>query len=272
VKGDFTMRSLCVLCWLIVGLAVVAAADDDRSREEAAEADRLCAAELPHLRLMADGDALDTPTTSVLRWTNPFDGRVYGNTYVWLRHGQPAAVGCLYRHFHPHRAFCCELAALTGTKLVAKRNDIVVWQPKDEWAWHPVRGADPPAATASQRLVQMRALAREFTVEELDKRNLPKGEDQTPRLLPTPLYRYDVERTKPLDGALYAFVLGTDPELFLLLECATGTAQPQWQFGVGRMNRFHTRLKRKGETVWEAVQIDRDSPEDVYLWFNLGLP
>jgi hypothetical protein len=261
-----------MLAWLLVGLAIAAAADDDRSREEAAEADRLCAAELPHLRLTADGDALDTPKESVLRWTNPFDGRVYGNTYVWLRDGQPAAVGCLYRHFYPHRSFCCELAALAGTKLVARRDDKVVWQPKDEWKWQPVRGADPPATSSSKRLVQMRALAREFTVEELDKRNRPKGDDQTPRLLPTPLYRYDAKRTKALDGALYAFVLGTDPELLLLLECDTAAAKPEWRFGVGRMNTFHTCLKRKSETVWEADEIKQHSPENVYLWFNMGLP
>jgi hypothetical protein len=266
------MRNLCLLSWLAAGLAVAAAADEDRSREEAAEADRLCAAELPRLRLTADGDALDTPKKSVLRWTNPFDGRVYGNTYVWLRDGRPAAVGCLYRHFHPHRAFCGELAALTGSKLVAKRENALVWQPKGEWKWHPVPDAATPAGTAAERLVQMRALAREFTVEVLDKRNVPKGENQTPRLLPTPLYRYDAGQTRALDGALYAFVLGTDPELLLLLECDTAAAKPGWRFGVGRMNRFHTRLKRKGEAVWEAAETNNDNPEDVYLWFNIGLP
>jgi hypothetical protein len=119
----------------------------------------------------------------------------------------------------------------------------------------------------------MRALARGFTVEVLDKRNEPKGENQTPRLLPTPLYRYDAGRTKTLDGALYAFVLGTDPELLLLLECDTAAAKPEWRFGVCRMNWFHTSLKRKGESVWEADEVkDNLSPEGVYLWLGLGLP
>jgi hypothetical protein len=266
------MRNLCVLCWLTAGLAVAAAADDERGREEAAEADRLCAAELPRLRLTTDGDPLDTPKQSVLRWTNPFAGRVYGNTYVWLQEGRPAAAACLFRYFDPFRSFNGELAALTGTKLVAKRDDAVVWRPKDEWKWHPVAGAAAPAATAPQRLVQMRALAREFTVEVLDTRNLLKGEDQRPRLLPKPLYRYDAERTKALDGALYAFVLGTDPELLLLLECDTAAEKLEWRFGVGRMNRYLIRLKRKGETVWEVAQLKDNGPEDAYLFLDLGLP
>src|SRR5438477_11631149 len=74
---------------------------DDRDRDEAAEAERVCAAELPRWRLTADGTALDTPKESVLRWTNPSSGRVYGNTYVWLQEGRPVAAGCLFRYFDP---------------------------------------------------------------------------------------------------------------------------------------------------------------------------
>jgi hypothetical protein len=252
------------------------AAADDRAREEAAEAEKLCADELPRWKLTADDVPLDTPTEPVLRWTNPTAGRVYGNTYVWLQNGRPAAVSCLFRNFHPYNTFNGEWAALAGTKLVAKREDKVMWQPRDEWKWHPVLGADAPAATAAQRLVQMRALAGEFLVELLDTRNVPRGEDQTPRLLPRPVYRYEAERTKALDGALYAFVIGTDPELLLLLECDTtapkegaATPRPEWRFGVARMNRDTIRLKRKGDTVWEAASTREHRPEDPYYFFGV---
>src|SRR5207248_6712901 len=103
----------------------------------------------------------------------------------------------------------------------------------------------------------------------LDTRNILKGEDQTPRLLPKPIYRYDAEKTKALDGALFAFVLGTDPELLLLLECDAAAAKPEWRFGVGRMNRYLIRLKRKGETVWEAASTRQHSPDDPYYFFGL---
>ncbi len=263
------MRHFCLMACLILAPNLAA---DDRGGEEAAEAERICAAELPHWKLTVGGTALDTPKESVLRWTNPFAGRVYGNTYVWLQQGRPAAASCLFRYFDPYRSFNGELVALTGTKLVAKRDDKVVWEPKDEWKWHQLPGAAAPGTTAAQRLIQMRSLAGEFTVEVLDTRNVPKGEDQTPRLLPKPLYRYDVERTKTLDGALYAFVLGTDPELLLLLECDTAAAKPEWRFGVGRMNRYQIRLKRKGETVWEVAAIKDNCLGDAYRFLYLGLP
>jgi hypothetical protein len=263
------VRYLCLLSLFAFAPLVLG---DDRAKEEAAEAEKLCADELLRWKLTAGDDALATPKESVLRWTNPFAGRVYGNTYVWFQQGRPAAASCLFRYFDPYRSFNGELVALTGTKLIAKRDDKVMWKPKDEWKWQPVTGAPTPAATAAQRLIQMRALAGEFTVEVLDTRNVPKGEDQTPRLLPKPLYRYDAERTKTLDGGLYAFVLGTDPELLLLLECDTAGAKPQWQFGVARMNRYLLRLKQKGETVWEGPAIKDNSAEDSYLFMDLGLP
>jgi hypothetical protein len=262
------MRGLLLLTQLVLAPA----AGDDRIRDEADEAERLCAAEMPRWTLTADGVALDAPKESVLRWTNPLAGRVYGNTYVWLQNGRPAAVSCLFRNFEPWRTFNAEFAALGATRLVASREGKVMWRPKDAWEWKAVPGAAAPAATAAGRTVQMRALIGEFAVEVLDTRNEPRGENQTPRLLPNPLYRYNAEQAKSLDGGLYAFVLGTDPELMLLIECDTAAPKPQWRFGVTRMNRDTVRLKHRGETVWEAAWTRDHGPEDPYLFLGLGLP
>jgi hypothetical protein len=262
------MTYYCLLAGLALALAAAAAPGQDRDREEAAEAERLCVAELPRWQLTADGVVLDPPTAPVLRWTNPYSGRVYGNTYVWLLQGRPAAVGSMYRYFEP---FNGELALLAATRVVAKRGDQVLWHPTQEWKWEALPGAPAPAATAPQRLVQMKGLAREFAVQVLDTRNNPKGEDQTPCLLPRPLYRYDAGRTKTLDGALYAFVLGTDPEALLLLECDTAAARPGWRFGIGRMNRDAIHITRKGKEVWEVAALGNDSLDDPYRFFDVGL-
>jgi len=178
----------------------------------------------------------------------------------------------LFQNFVPWNTFNGELVALAGSKLVAKRDDKVMWRPRDEWKWHLIPDAPAPAGTAAQRLIQMRALAAEVVVEVLDTRNNPTGDEQTPRLLPKPLYRYDATQTKTLDGGLFAFVLGTDPELMLLIECDTATEKPAWRFGVGRMNRDTVRLKRKGNTMWEAAYFREHKPEDAYLFLGLGLP
>ena len=263
------MRRLLLLpLFAFVPLATVA---DDRAKEEAAEAEKLCAEELPRWKLTADGAALDNPKEPVLRWTNPAAGRVYGNTYVWLHNGRPVAVGSMFRNFHPWNTLNGELAALGSAKLVAERADKEFWRPKDVWKWKAVPGAPAPAATAAQRLIQMKGLAGEFVAELLDTRNVRKGDEQVPRLLPKPLVRYDVEKTKTLDGGLFTFVLGTDPELMLLLECDIAE-KSQWRFGVTRMNRDAVRLKHKDETVWEVESFRQHRPEDPYLFFGLPLP
>jgi hypothetical protein len=264
------VRHLCLLACVAFGVSAVPA--DDRAKEELAEAEKLCADELPRWKLTADGVALDNPKEPVLRWTNPSVGRVYGNTYVWVQNGRPVAAGGMFRNFQPWNTFNGELVALTGTRLGAKRDDKEIWHPKEEWKLHPVPAAAAPAATAGQRLLQMKALAGEFTVEVLDTRNVPRGEAQTPRLLPKPLHRYDAERTKTLDGALFAYVIGTDPELLLVFECDTAEEKPQWRFGVGRMNRDAIRLKLDTKTVWEAEARREHKPEDGYLFFDLGVP
>jgi hypothetical protein len=265
------MRHACLLAGLTFGLVAGAALAGDRDREEAAEADRACVADLPRWQLTADGVVLDPPTAPALRWTNPFAGRVYGNTYVWLYQGRPAAVGSMYLYFKPFQCFTGELALLAGTKVVAGRDDTVIWHPKEKWKWDAMPGAPAPAATAPQRLVQMKGLAGEFAVQLLDTRDNPRGEDQTPRLLPKPLYRYDAGQTKTLDGALYAFVVGTDPEALLLIECDTAAARPEWRFGIGRMNRDAIRITRNGKKVWEVEALKRDSLDDAYRLFDLGL-
>jgi hypothetical protein len=59
------------------------------------------------------------------------------------------------------------------------------------------------------------------------------------RLLPRPLYRYDVKPGPDsggvIDGALFAYVTtkSTDPEIFLLLEAnKSNTGAPQWQYAL----------------------------------------
>lgn len=267
------IATACTATGLIVGLAVSTVGGDDRAREEAAEADRLCAAELAQWQLSSAGAVLDRPASPAQRWTNPSAGRVYGHTYVWAHQGRPAAAGCVYRYFDPFQSFCGELVALTGPQLVAKRGDKVIWEPQTKWKWYPVPGATAPAAGAPQRLVQMRAIAGECKVELLDRRNNVKGDSQTPRLLTTPIYRYDHARAKPLDGALFAFVIGTDPELLLLLECDTSAAAPGWRFGVGRLNRDAVKIRKKGEVMWEAPYIEggyENEPSEAYHFFGIG--
>ena len=71
-----------------------------------------------------------------------------------------------------------------------------------------------PADSAAARLRQMRALAQEFTGRQTNR----EGVDRDMRLLAQPIYRYENTKGDLIDGGLFVFVLGTDPEVFLLIE------------------------------------------------------
>ena len=70
------MRAVFLLPLFVL---VPLAAADDRDRDEAAEAEKLFAAELPRWKFTAGEVALDNPKEPALRWTNPDAGRVNGN-------------------------------------------------------------------------------------------------------------------------------------------------------------------------------------------------
>ena len=63
----------------------------------------------------------------------------------------------------------------------------------------------------------MRALAQEFTGRQTNR----AGVDSEMRLLAQPIYRYENTKGDLIDGGLFVFVQGTDPEMFLLIEART---------------------------------------------------
>ena len=89
----------------------------------------------------------------------------------------------------------------------------------------------PPARTASLRLTQMRHLARRF--EATIPPDIGDGQGSL-RILAQPIFRYRSESHGILDGAIFAFVMGTDPELIVLIEAVESDDGHQWRFAAER--------------------------------------
>ena len=90
----------------------------------------------------------------------------------------------------------------------------------------PLDDAPPPAATERARLGQMRDLARRFAAqEEL------RGEKISLRLLAQPVDRYSDANAGIVDGTVFVFANGTNPEMGLLLECS----DKGWSYGLFRL-------------------------------------
>jgi hypothetical protein len=90
----------------------------------------------------------------------------------------------------------------------------------------------------------MRAIAADFAVTDYFK-----GTKQDLRLLRQPVYRYS-EKGKILDGALFIFVLGTDPECCLLVEACQDDKDPRYRYAVAPMSIFQLEVRYKDHLVW----------------------
>jgi hypothetical protein len=104
----------------------------------------------------------------------------------------------------------------------------------------------------------MRAIAREYAAYDDFVSNNQTTRHEL-RLLSNPLYRYAAEEKGVIDGAVFAFVLGTDPELLLVLEAQkTGDGGQIWVYRFEAMTYWAVEVKREGRSVWSVESGPRD--------------
>jgi hypothetical protein len=250
-----TRRWLLLLATLPVGAVPSRAqkpADPaaDKENIEAALRLTLAAAAEYEFRAGADEKPLELLREPVLKWSNPTQGDVRGNVFVWTREGRPLVVGSLFKWFTPHTHMAHEFHSLAEGPLSAKFHGEAVWATKEAGlAFANVPGAPAPAATEAQRLLQMKQLAKEFSGFKMTP---PAGTEVEVRLLPQPVYRYAAPKQGVVQGGLFAFVQGTDPEILLLVEArGKDVASATWQYAAARMVSTEAlRLRHKDKPVW----------------------
>jgi hypothetical protein len=204
------------------------------------------------MRHGSDGRPLALRAEPVLKWSNPLVGEIYGEDFVWTSKGRPDVVWSLHRWYRdgPHEAV--EYLSLTTDRIIADKDGRVIWSPsRPGIEMKPIPEAPIPASSAAQRLRQMRELAKEFTSRQTRR----DGVEQENRLLTQPIYRYERTESPLIDGALFAFVQGTDPELLLLIEAHQVEGNPQWQYGLARMTSLEQRVSHRGKAVWTAPLV-----------------
>ena len=207
------------------------AIDVEAEQQEAAATTN---AQVERLQLYGTGSEtpLDAPADSILKWSNPDVGRVYGNVYLWTRQGRPVVAASIYQWFHPYQSLSIELASLSEKPVRGRHDDRQVWDARTSGVtWRKLPG-DAPAGSRTLRLIQMKRAVSRFAATLVDERTDLQGVNRVLRPLATPIYRYP-EGATPIDGAVFAFVVGTDPELLLVIEAADDA----WRYGLARMNR-----------------------------------
>src|SRR5262245_516653 len=190
---------------------------------------------------------------SLFHWGNPARNGEDGAIFVWTLDGRPEVIGSVFTYrFKDTIRRKHEYHSLAAGPLTAEYRGERVWAPHAAGvAFQSVPDAPEPGATPRARLTQMKLLARDFSARMEDQ----NGQKSDLRLISQPLIRYEPKRKEILDGALFSFSLGTDPEVILLLEARSGKDHPLWQFAFARFHYISLTAAYKGKDVWHVEPL-----------------
>jgi hypothetical protein len=201
----------------------------------------------------------------ILFWTQPVRGGDDGAVYLWTHKGQPTAIGTffIWPTDDGRQGVTHELHSLTDLQLRGQWHQRM-WNVKaGSLGFQPIAGSEPPAQTAERRLLQMKKITRDFTATSL-------GKDEKKwelRLLPRPLYRYEVDakdKAPVTDGALFGFVQGTDLEIVVALEAVSSEKGPAWRCAFARMSDLPLVVEHKEKVVWTRDRANFDQSGNIY--------
>lgn len=270
---------LCLIACLAGGLLAIAIspvgrADDppavDDAQEETKKLNEFIEKSIDWYEILPSADA-QTPLRPqpVVRWRNVARGQAgEAMMVIWCHHGRPEAMASIFpwegRLHH-------EFGSLSrAAKLIARDKGAVVWSPNTPGInFEDIPDAPEPAETPAARLRQMKSLAERFRATMTGWKGDNSDREEL-RLLPRPLYRYDLKDSKEAhpnlqDGALLAFVMGTDPEVVMVLEAINRDGRSVWQYAFARATSGGLEARLDGKVVWVAEKYpanrNRNSPQ-----------
>ncbi len=183
---------------------------------------------------------------------------------LWVNKGRPEASVSIYPW---NGSIAHELVSLShGAKLVAREEGRVIWSPKTPGVeFKDIPGAPAPADTPAARLRQMKGLTDRIKVT-LTGWRADRSDREELRILPKPIYRAEprevpVPDSDWIDGGVFAYVQGTDPEAILLLEAVSQNGPPRWQYAFARATSGSLEARLDKAVVWSVeFQVGETAP------------
>lgn len=241
------MPAIVPVLWIATLLPAQAAGEGDAAKKAAAERLAALKAQAARYQFRAGKEGTTLHPEPLLRWTNPVAQEEDAVLFLWVRGGRPEATA---QFFVRGDVWMHEFASLSESPFVVDWAGGPVWSPNGPGAkFRPVPRGPAPAKSAAQRLNQMRSIAESFRAS-VEFRY--EGESRYElRLLTRPLHRYGPADGPIQDGALWAFVQGTNPEVLLLIEARkSADGQTAWHYALAPMTSYAAEVRRGGEIVW----------------------
>jgi hypothetical protein len=197
--------------------------------------------------------ALTFSAKPLLRYSDPTRGgineaatNVLLDAGVWRlgTEGRPIALVTLeiYQAPDASRVLAFEFLSLSETKFSLKhKTEKIRWEPTGSaLKLEELLNAPKPASTAAARLAQMRQLARRFAAKERVNKEWIEC-----RLMTQPIDRYQSEAEKIVDGAIFTFANGTNPEVGVVFE----SNGERWRYGTLRLSAAELSVTLDGRQV-----------------------
>lgn len=218
----------------------------------------------PPVRLTLHDDPL-------LRFSNPVGGVLDGIVVMWKEGKRPAVFAQIFRVKDGLWIHECQSLAPEGLSM--RTGEATPWHP-DEAAQKFTTLPDAPRAAkgALQRLVQMKAQAARFSADDDFRMHIndPETSRYRLRLLAKPVYRYRDPERRINDAAVFAFVHGTDPELFLILEHRGDGDQAGWYYSLVPMTCWAVKARLNDREIWSVPErYGKSTPRSSYhVWVH----
>ena len=246
---------------------------EDIEREESNVALQQATRELSKWKIVLENEEHTTTIcdkSSLLRWSWSDNGRLYGNIYVHSAKGRPVAIVEFFSWFSPIQGDYFQCTSLTSVPMTATRSGEEIWRPRSSSIeMHDMPKAPVPADTASLRLIQMKRLAESFEVDVQDRRGT--GNTTTTRrlrLLSRPIYRFSGDNSDAVDGAIFAYVISTDPGAMLIIDAVRVDDKMRWRYGFARVWSYEASAKLGGQQVWEIPEVDPRADPRANFYLN----
>ncbi len=209
-------------------------------------------------RIVAGEQELEFNDKAVLSWTNPARNSKHGTVFFWTDKGRVATVACIYMD-KKNEIWRHEFQSLTTSRLKATQEQDLVWSTKEQGIqWQELDSTFDVESKPERMLLQFRKLAEGF------KARLFGSEIEELRLLRQPLFRYSSSEHQVIDGVVFAFVQGTNPEVLLIIEASSDKEMP-WRFALARMTGYGVNVNLPDGTEWRANRAGVGSSNLTYF-------
>jgi hypothetical protein len=207
------------------------------------------------------GQQLKLVATPVLRYSDPGGITTDASIWAWGDVGRPSILAGIFFLTQEGREtkWSCELLSLADGRVAVTSKAGWEWAPaKGGLKWFSLGAADPDLS-ARQRLRQMKDIAERYEV-----RSFEGSVTSQLRLMVQPIVRYSDAANGLVDGSIFSYAAGTNPEALLLVECRDSAGAQTWQAAFARFGAAKCEAKEGVTPIWDCPAIQQWKAKEPY--------